>query len=84
MHAPRKGVTQGKPKPFTRLVRRCRDRPDSELEQALIRISFPLLFLLYLAFVPPQTQTDRTLWDLGFGLAAKCRGNGGRRVHLQG
>ncbi len=44
-------------------------RSDSELEQALIRVGFPVLFLLYYAFVPPQNQTDHALWDLGYWLA---------------
>jgi two-component system, sensor histidine kinase RpfC len=51
------------------LIARLGRRSDSELEQALVRVVFPLLFLVYLSFVPSPTPAERTLWDLGYWLA---------------
>ncbi len=52
------------------LIARLGRRSDSELEQALIRVVFPLLFLVYLSFLPPPPPEARNLWDLGYWLAA--------------
>ncbi len=52
------------------LIARLGRRSDSELEQALIRVVFPLLFLVYLSFLPPPPPEARTLWDLGYWLAS--------------
>ncbi len=69
MRARRKGVINAVAQLFSQLATHSVHKLNSETEQALIRVAFPLLFLLYHAFVPPQTLADHSLWTLGEGLA---------------
>jgi len=49
-----------------RLPRRVTQRPDSELEQALIRVAFTVLSLIYLWFAPSQIPAERAVLDLWY------------------
>jgi two-component system sensor histidine kinase RpfC len=60
---------RGKAGPMARLIARFRGRSDSEHEQALIRVGFPLLFLAYLGLIRPEPGEARFLWDLGLALS---------------
>lgn len=45
---------------------RLSNRRDGELEQALIRVIFPILFLAYLGFISPHTAEDQSRWQIAF------------------
>jgi two-component system sensor histidine kinase RpfC len=48
------------------IAERLHNRPDSEHEQALIRILIPFTFLVYLLITKPEDNLDNAIWMVGF------------------